>query len=173
MAAGSSNPRQGGSPLCTHLTLALSIFVQSKDCSVVYLLIQPQPSSLQHKLRTDGAASTAGVGFSSPKSAVKCIHANFCRAQPCFSVGKAERYLCQSSRPAVVDGGARKSCRCACRAQGGFGQQSSQPAALPPSWHSKPNCPSPALHSAFPGFSPGLGKGLWHWQGLGTGHYRL
>lgn len=98
---------------------------------------------------------------------MKCICANFCHAQPRFSVGTAERCLCQSSCPAVVDAGARKSCRCAYRA-GNF-----RTAAFSPSWRSKPHCALPALHSGFPGSSPGLGKGLWHRQGFGTGHNRL
>lgn len=141
-----------------------------------HLPTHPAPAQLPPARAVDGRScfcSWGGIFLPIPKSAVTCTSASFCRAQPCLSAGKAERCWCQRSHPAVVDGGAHKSCRCACRAWGGFGQRSSQPAALPPPRHSKPSCPLPALHSVIPGFSPGLGKGLWHWQGFGTGHYRL
>lgn len=89
------------SALCTHLTLAPSIFVLCKHCAVAHPLTQPQSSSLQHKLQTVGAASTAGGGFflkamllPSSKSTVKCILANFCCAQPCFPVPELPSCCC-------------------------------------------------------------------------------
>lgn len=72
---------------------------------MVYLLIQSQPRSLQHKLWTGRAAPAAGVGFTSPAPrAVKCIHANFCPAQP--------RLFCGQSREMFVP--ELPSCCCGC-----------------------------------------------------------
>lgn len=147
-----------------HLMLALGVSVQGKGCPMIYPLVHPQPSSLQHSLWADGAACTAGLVLPSLRSAVKptCETTQLCATSamhsPAFCGHSRVRFLPELPEAADVSAELREVLT------------SQLLSSLPAQ---QTHCPLPAPHSAFHGFLTRLEKGLWLWQGFGSGHYRL